>query len=406
MKALNRCWAIVDLDILETNVRELKKLTPAGCRFMAVVKAEGYGLGMLPVAEACMAGGADWFGVATVKEAIELRNGGVGLPILVLGVTPSDWAEELAGYRLAQAVPSLGYAKELSQKLEGVREPVSVHIKVDSGMGRLGWYTAPETMDGIVRELSELGKLPGLRVEGIMTHLSSSRDPSEAAVSFTRTQLETFTALCKKLEEAEIRIPVRHVLNTGGLINYPEYAMEMVRVGHFLYENIRRIDAREPGPAVECAIEIKASIAYLKEIPAGSAVGYDRTYHTARMTRIAVLGLGYCDGYNAFLSNTGQVLLRGQKAPVIGRVCMDQMIIDVTDVEGAAVGDVVTIVGRDGDLRLTMNDVLQQVRGVMNGPISSCIMNRMERYYRKNGEIVAYADAHLSYVPCSGVRLL
>ena len=405
MKTLDRCWVIVDLDVLENNVRELKRLVPVDCRFMAVIKAEGYGLGMLPVARACLAGGASWFGVATLPEALELRQAGITEPILVLGVTPPDWAKELADNHIAQLVPSLEYARALSDHGSGAAEPIAVHFKVDTGMGRLGWYISPDTIDEVAADIAQACSLPRLSAEGILTHLSSSRDPTEEAIAFTREQLMRFCALCDKVEASGAHIPLRHALNTGGVINYAEYAMDMVRVGHILYEDIEPIDFGQPRSFVESAIEIKAAISFIKQVPAGTPIGYDRMFHTTRPTRIAVLGFGYCDGYNAFLTNKGRMLLHGQFVPVIGRVCMDQLIIDVTDVTDAAVGDVVTIVGEDDGRRITMCDVHGQAKGIMNGPLSACISNRMPRYYRKGGEVVAYAEACLRFHPCGDVRL-
>ncbi|HML69220.1 MAG TPA: alanine racemase [Clostridia bacterium] len=405
MKTFSRCWAIIDLDVIENNVRELKGLIPADCRFMAVIKAEGYGLGMLPVAEACLAGGANWFGVATLQEAVELRQAGIEEPILVLGVTPPSWAKELSEFHIAQTVPSLEYARQLSENLNKDCEPIAAHIKIDTGMGRLGWYTSLTTLDEVVNEIKKVHELSNIIIQGVFTHLSSSRDASIEAVGHTKNQLQIFLALCGEVEKAGIHIPLRHALNTGGLINYTNYSLEMVRIGHIIYENIEAIESDQCNPAVKSAIEIKASIAFIKEVPTGTAIGYDRMYITTRPTRIAVLGLGYCDGYNAFLTNKGRMLLRGQFVPVIGRVCMDQLIIDITDMAEATIGDVVTIVGNDGDKSITMCQILGQAKGIMNGPVSSCISNRMQRYYRKNGEIIAYADARLEYISCSGVQL-
>lgn len=398
-KFFSRSWAIIDLDIIRENVRILKSALPEGCRFLAVIKAEGYGMGMVPVAKACMEGGTDWFGVATIKEALELREAGITLPILILGITPPDWAEELANYGFAQVVPSLSYAELLSKQLVEKGKKAAIHIKIDTGMGRLGWYATEQTIDSIQEELLELAKLPGLQIEGMLTHLPVSRDSAIAAVNFTQNQIEVFRMMCEKLENAGVSIPIKHVLNSGGIINYPQFAMDMVRAGHILFENISPFISRPHDLATDCAIEIKSSIAHIKEVPVGTTIGYGRTWTAARPTRVGVLGLGYCDGYNAVLSNCGKMLLKGKYAPVIGRVCMDQMMIDVTDIEEAKVGDIVTVVGREGNERITMNDVLMQATGIMNAPISCCLTNRMDRYYRKDGKIVASGEARFHFDP-------
>lgn len=398
-KFFGRSWAIIDLDVLRENVRIVKSTVPEGCRFMAVIKAEGYGMGMLPVAKSCMEGGADWFGVATIKEALELRESGITLPILILGITPPEWAEELADYGFAQVVPSLAYAELLSKQLAEKGKKAAIHIKIDTGMGRLGWYATEQTLDNIQAELLELAKLPGLQIEGMLTHLPVSRDPAIEAVNFTQNQIDVFCTLCEKLESAGVTIPIKHVLNSGGIINYPQFAMDMVRAGHILFENIPPFISWPQDLATDCAIEIKSSIAFIKEVPTGATIGYGRTWTATRPTRVGVLGLGYCDGYNAVLSNCGKMLLKGRFVPVIGRVCMDQMMIDVTDLEEAKVGDIVTVVGRDGSEKITMNDVLTQANGIMNAPISSCLTNRMDRYYRKDGKIVASGEARFRFEP-------
>ena len=405
-KFFARSWAVVDLDILQNNVRILRRLFPNDCHFLAVIKAEGYGLGMLPTAQACIRGGADWFGVATVKEALQLREAGITLPILVLGVTPPEWAEELGEYQLSQVVPSLDYAEAMSQRAMKNGRQLSVHIKIDTGMGRLGWYASPETLWEIQKDVLRLARLPGLRTEGILTHLPVSRDPSEEAVTFTRKQLEIFSQLCANLELAGLTIPFHHALNSGGILNYREYALDMVRAGHILYENIAPIIPQQNLRDIRCTIEIKTTISFIHTVPQGTTVGYGRTWYATRPTRVAVLGLGYCDGYPSALSNSGSALLHGRRGPVIGRVCMDQMMIDVTDVRQAQEGDIVTIVGKDGEQELTMNDVLQQANGMINAPISSCLTNRIERYYRKGGKIIAGGEGCMVYNDPAGRSLL
>lgn len=391
----DRCWAVIDLDIVGQNVQAIKRRIPDTCAVMAVVKGDGYGHGLVPMAQACVKAGVEWLGAATLEEAVCLRENGIMLPILILGVTPPERGVELLRFHLTQVVPSLEYAKALARTLDGFNGQLSVHIGVDTGMGRLGWWVQPETIPEICDDIAQIEQEQALKIEGIMTHLSSARGSDTTAIAYTRRQLKQFQQLCEALKTKGIAPLYRHVLNSGGLMNHSDFAMEMVRVGHLLCEPLTGAE----GFGLRPAMEIKTTIAYIKDLPAGACVGYGRSRQLTRPTRIAVLNIGYCDGYPGCLSNKGVLLLHGIRVPVVGSVCMDQMMIDVSSVPEAMVGDTVTIVGQDGDDAITMEDVSRQAEGMMDGPLSIHLTNRMPRYYKQQSHLAGYRRIEEEIVP-------
>lgn len=395
-----RCWAVIDLDAIYQNAIILKKRLPDSCAFMAVVKGDAYGHGMVPVARTCAEAGVSWFGTATIDEAIELRRQEINQPILIFGITPPERAAELVRHGLSQIVPSLGYARALHQNLRHESQPLSIHIGVDTGMGRLGWWTQAETISMVSGEILQIARLPSLQIEGVMTQLSSGRSNTPEAVAYTKDQLWHFDQLCCELQRYGIHPVCRHVLNSGGFINHSGAAMDMVRIGHLLFEPLPGAERFGLRPA----IEIKTTIAYVKELPAGAFVGYGRTYQLSQSARIAVLNIGHCDGYPACLSNKGQLLLHGVPVPVVGSVCMDQTMVDISAVPSAKAGDVVTIVGQDGDMVQTMEDVSRQADGLLDDPLSVNLTNRITRYYKRNNRLIGRMNIQSNFVDFSAKR--
>lgn len=396
----DRCWAEIDLDVISQNIGAVRRCLPAGCALLAVVKGEGYGHGMLPVAQVCAEAGASCLGTATWEEAAALRDGGIDLPILVFGVTAPVRAPELAVYRLTQVVPSLDYARALARCLREGDRTLAVHLAVDTGMGRLGWWIEPETIPAVCGELLQVGRLRELRVEGLMTHLSSARGADREAVDYTRRQLEVFQETCREAERGGLRLTYKHALNSGGLIRHRAAAEElnMVRVGHLLYDTLPGGEALGIRPA----LELKTRVVYVKELPAGACVGYGRTYRLPRPARIAVLGIGSSDGYPAALSNRGRVLLHGRLAPVVGEVCMDQVMVDVTAIPETGPGDIATVVGRDGGAALTMADIDRQSGGALGSALSTCLKSRVPLCYRRGGGPAGYIRTERTFIRLDG----
>ena len=374
-----RCRAVVDLDAVAWNIRAVERELPERCSLMAVVKGDGYGLGLLPAARVCAACGVPWLGVAAFEEAESLRQGGLEQPILILGPTPPELAPELARLGLSQLVHSADYAQSLSRGLKSGQR-LCIHLAADTGMGRLGWWLTEDTLESVCQEMQDAAELPGLYPEGLMSQLACGRGGDAVSLAYTDRQAQLFSALCKALENQGFTVSYRHLLNSGGLIHRPEYAMDMVRVGHLLCESL---------PGAEhmrlcSAVTLRAAIVSIKEIPAGASVGYGRAFPLRRPSRIAVVAIGHSDGYPGALSGRGEFLLHGRRAPVL-EVCMDMTMVDITGIPEAQVGEEVVIVGRDGDREITMGDVFRQSGGAIDTPLSACFMPRLPRCYQAAG---------------------
>ena len=377
-----RCRAVTDLDAVAWNIRALARELPERCALMAVVKGDGYGLGLLPLARTCCACGVPWLGTATLEEAEALRRDGLEQPILILGPTPPERAPELARLEISQLVHSMDYALALSRNLKSGQR-LRVHLAADTGMGRLGWWLTEDTLEPVCREMLAIAALPGLYAEGVMSQLACGRGGDAASLAYTDRQARLFSALCAALEAHGLRAPYRHILNSGGLMHRPEYAMDMVRVGHLLCESL-------PGAehlGLRSAMTLRAAIVSIKELPAGASVGYGRAFPLRSPSRIAVVAIGHSDGYPGALSGRGHFLLHGQSVPVL-EVCMDRTMADVTGVPDAQVGEEVVIVGRDGNQELTMGDVFRQSGGVIDAPLSACFTPRLPRYCCRHGQMM------------------
>ncbi len=322
-----RIWAEIDLSALAHNVAQIKQRLGA-VGHMAVIKADAYGHGAIQVARTLAAGGVNYLAVACLSEAIELRQANVRLPILILGFSPISEVAALLKYNLAQTVFDVAYAEALSRKASELGKPLTIHIKVDTGMSRLGVFTA--------EEVCTIARLPFLHPEGLFTHLATA---DKSHNDFVAEQVNAFTALQDKLED--IKFSITHCANSGGMLYYKETWFNMVRTGLLLF-------GASDEPDMRPVMHLQARIAQIKEIPNGATISYDRTYIAPRAMRVAVVCAGYADGYMRAFSNTAEVICRKQRVRVVGRVCMDMLLIDVTDVPNVSVDDIVTLFGADG----------------------------------------------------------
>lgn len=314
--------------------------------------------------------GAEYLAVACLAEAEVLRAGGVNAPILILGVTPAIFAEELEELRLTQTVGSLSYAKELSKRARG---ELKAHLKLETGMGRLGFAAADERQ---MREMEEALRLPGLRFEGVFTHFAVSDCPGDG---FTGEQYVRFTAAVDRAERAlESRFEIRHCANSGAVINYKGMAMDMVRPGLISYG---MYPAEEDGglPLLP-ALELKSRVYAITEHTAGDTIGYGRTYTLTAPARLAVVPIGYADGLHRVLSGKIDMLIRGRRCPQVGRICMDMCMVDISAVPECAQGDVVTVIGRDGDEQILAAEVAEKA-GTINYEVTCAITSRVPRIY-------------------------
>ena len=336
-----RTWAEVSLDRLAHNYHALRGLTPYGTKFMGLVKADAYGHGAVPIAQKLEELGADYLGVACLAEAVELRQAGVQTPILILGGTPAAYAAELVRYHITQACYDLDYAKALSAQVQETGGTLTVHIQCDTGMSRLGFLCHEDTMEQAAQEIAQAVELPGLHAEGIFTHFSDA-DGSE---EFTMLQFDRFLDILQRVQTLGHTFAIRHCANSAATLLYPATYLDMVRPGIALYGHFPDGNMDPALCDLQPVMEVKSRVVTVRTVPAGTPVSYGRTNVLQRQTRLAVVPIGYGDGYCRGFSNRLSVLFPGGQAPVTGRVCMDMCMVDVTDLPEVTEGSVAVIYG-------------------------------------------------------------
>ena len=340
---MKRTWAEVSMERLAHNYHNLRALTPQGTKYLGLVKADAYGHGAIPVAKELEKLGADYLGVATLDEAIEVRDAGIKTPILILGCTSAFYAEELIKYQVTQACYDIDFARELSERAVKAGGEITVHIQCDTGMTRLGFQCNEESIDRSAREIAEAVRLPGLKAEGIFTHFSDS-DGSE---EYTMMQFNRFLDIIDRVKQTGFEFAIRHCANSAATGLYPATYLDMIRpgivqFGHFPDANM------DPGLCdLVSVLELKSRVATVRTVPANTPVSYGRTNTTKRETRLAVIPVGYGDGFCRGFSNRLEVLIHGQRAPIFGRVCMDMCMVDVTDIPDVKEGDIAVLYGND-----------------------------------------------------------
>lgn len=378
---LKRCWAEISLNHLEYNWNSIRRRLQPGCRMMAVVKANAYGHGDAVLARYFQEFGADWFAVSNIEEAVTLRKSGATLPILILGMTPCEYAEELSRYDVTQSVYSAAYAGELEAAARRVGVTLSVHVKVDTGMTRIGFS------DRDVDEIERVYRSKTLRASGIFTHFACSDEKGEDAQAYTRGQYARFESVCRSLMDRGIEVGLRHCCNSGAILAYPEMQMDMVRPGVILY-GLPPSDELRDGADLRPVMTLYSRIAMIKTVESGIPVSYGRTYTTPEPRRIATVACGYADGYPRILSNRAYMLAGGRRAPVIGRVCMDQTMLDVTDCPDAHEGDTVVLAGGEGPAF----EELAELAGTIHYELVCNVGRRVPRLYRRAGRITDVVD--------------
>lgn len=379
MTLLRPTWAEVDLDCIAHNMREIRRVTSPRAEVMAVVKADAYGHGAIEVAQIALANGASRLAVAVLDEALELRKAGFMVPILVMGYTPEYQAEIVVQHNITQTIYRLETAQALSLAATNLGKKAKVHIKLDTGMGRLG--VAPDSEGAEL--VAAIRRLPNLELEGLFTHFAAADEEDHA---YTWRQFDAYQGFVQRLEERGIRFSLRHVANSAAIFNFPEMHLDMVRVGISLYGYYPSAEVRRE-VNLRPALSLKTQIGQLKVVPAGTGVSYGVTHVTDRATTIATLPVGYADGLNRRLSNTGQVMVRGHFARIIGRVCMDQCMIDVGHIPDLAVGDEVIVFGQSQEIRWNAEDVALQL-GTISYEVLCAVSRRVPRVYLRGGETV------------------
>jgi len=380
LKRIRSVWAEISLDNLAHNMREIRRLTDKNAMVTAVIKADGYGHGAKYIVETLLENGADRFAVAVLDEALDLRSFGVKEPILIMGYTQPEKAKEIVENDIEQAVYTYEVAKAISDESVRQNKKAKIHIKIDTGMGRIG--LRPE--EKVVDFAKEISKLPNIIIEGIFTHFAIADDADK---DYTYKQFERFNWTINKLKEIGIKINIKHCANSATIIDLPDMHLDMVRAGIILYGLAPSFDVMLDRIDLKQVMSLKARISHVKEIEADESVSYGRKYIAAKKSKIASLPLGYADGYTRMLSGKAEALVKGLRVPIAGRICMDQCMIDVTGIDDVNVGDEVVLFGEQMGAFISIDELAEKL-GTINYEIVCMISKRVPRVYTKNGKAV------------------
>ena len=379
MEKNSRVRAEISLDAVEHNFREMRKNIAEDTKMIAVVKADAYGHGAVPIAHLIENYDYIWgFAAATAEEALHLRQAGVAKPILILGIVFDEYYPELVRYDIRPAVCEYEEAKKLSDEAVLQGKTVHIHIALDTGMTRIGFADVPESVEVI----KKIAGLPNLEIEGMFTHFARADeyDRSPAMV-----QLERYQKFSEWVEEAGVEIPLHHCSNSAGIIRVPEANLSIVRAGITIYGIYPSSEVEREIVKLAPVMELKSHVTYVKDVPAGAAISYGGTYVADKKRRVATIPVGYADGYPRQLSNKGWVLIHGKKAPILGRVCMDQFMVDVTEIGEVKKGDEVTLLGRDGEEFISIEEI-GDLCGRFSYEFACDISPRVPRVYIKDGK--------------------
>ena len=385
MNMVKRTWAEISLNAIEHNYNVIRNKVADDTKVCCVIKADGYGHGAVELSQVYEKLGADFFAVSNIDEGIEIRKSGSKLPIVILGYTPVSEAKNLAAYNISQAVFSLEYAKELSEKCVEEDCICKMHIKVDSGMSRIGFMCQEFPRDEYsIEEICEACCLPNLEVEGLFTHFCVSDEDAEGK-EFTNKQYENFIHVRDSLKKRGVDISVVHCSNSGAIEDYPETCCDMVRAGIILYglaPSSKLADRLDLVPAMT----LKTVVAFVKEVQKGATISYGRTFTADRKMKIATVPIGYADGFIRQNAKDGYMMVNGKKAKIVGRICMDQTMLDVTDIEDVKTGDEVVVFGT-GENGEPTADSLAENTGTINYETVCLVGKRVPRIYIKDGKI-------------------
>ena len=372
-------WVEVDLDALEYNVKNIKNLIN-NKDMIAVVKADAYGHGALDIIPTLIKNGVNRLAVAVIAEAIEFRKKNINIPIMILGSTPLEYSEELINYDIEQTVFNLEYAEELSKIAVKMGKRAKVHIALDTGMGRIGFLQNEKS----INEVEKICRLKGIEVIGIFTHFATADEENK---EYSNYQFNKFTSFIKELERRGIHIPIKHCSNSGAIMDLPETYLDAVRAGIILYGYYPSNEVNKEVLDLKPVLSLKAKISHVKELDKDMYISYGRTFKTEKKSVIATIPIGYADGYSRLLSGKVKVIVNGKLANVVGRICMDQCMVDVTDVGNVKVSDEVTLLGNDGDIKFNADDIAE-IMGTINYEILCMIKQRIPRVYIKNHKVV------------------
>ena len=375
-----RVLALIDLDALEYNIKSIRKKTPEGTGIIGVIKADAYGHGSVEVAQVLLENGADWFAVAVVDEALNLRKHGINAPILLLGYTPELRFEDVINNGFIQTMYSYEMAEKLSKTAVRLGKTAVVHIKIDTGMGRIGYRVNDEAADEIVR----ISKLPGIEVNGMFTHFAAS---DEADKAYTNMQFERFMKMDKMLKDRGLNIPIRHAANSAAIMDIDSMMLNMVRPGIILYGAYPSDEVIKENLDLRPVMSIKTHVSFVKEVEKGDCISYGRTYTAPEKRKIATIPVGYADGFIRAYAKEGKVLIKGKFAPIVGRICMDQFMVDVTDIDDVKINDEVVLMGTQGENSITADDIAKALNTI-NYEVFCTLSKRVPRQYIRNGKVI------------------
>lgn len=366
-------WAEVDLEAIIHNMQEIRRIVQPTAEIMAVLKANGYGHGAVEVAQVVLNSGATRLGVATLGEALKLRAEGIEAPILILGYTPEEQVETAIDSEITQTVFSARMAGFISRAAVKKGRLAAIHLKIDTGMGRIGFLPGAES----IKEIQEIAAMPGLYLEGIFTHFAMA---DQGDKTFSREQWRKFSTMISDLEAAGIHFPIKHAANSAAIIDLPETHLDMVRAGIIIYGLYPSQEVAREKIKLRPAMSLKAQVAYVKKLPPGASVSYGRRFVAEEEVVIASLPMGYADGFPRALSNQAEVLIRGQRVRVAGTVCMDQFMVDATCVPGVQAGDEAVIIGVQGGEEITVEEVAERLQTI-NYEVVCMLSERIPRRY-------------------------
>lgn len=372
MEGYLRTYVKVDLNAIEHNINEVRKLIDNNVKVMAVIKADGYGHGAAVIGNFLKAK-VDYFGVATIEEAIELRKNNIDIPILILGYTSYKQYEDLIKYDITQTVYNLEMVEKLEEYAARFNHIAKIHLALETGMNRIGF----EPNERSIENIKKIMKMDNIFVEGMFTHFSCA---DERDKSYAKIQMKKYDEFIGKLENNNINIPIKHMCNSAGIMEFDNHRFEMVRSGIITYGLYPSDEVNKSALKLKSALEWKAHVINISEVSEGCGVSYGKTYVTKGNTRIATISVGYADGYMRGLSSKGKVLIHGQYAPIIGRICMDQMMVDITHLENVQIEDEVTLVGTDRENKITAEE-LAEMAGSFNYEFVCGIGKRVTRTY-------------------------
>lgn len=378
-KHLRPVWAEINLDNLAHNMKEIKGISKSK-EIMAVVKADAYGHGAIDVAPVLLENGATRLAVAVINEAVELRRSGINVPIMILGYTPAIFSHELFKYDIQQTVTSYQYAKELSIEAKREKKVVKVHLAFDSGMGRIGFLPSEESID----EIYKISKLENLEIVGGFSHFSTADEENK---DYTFEQLKKFHYFCDKLASKGIELNIRHIANSAAIIDLEDTHFDAVRPGIILYGYYPSDEVQLEKIKLKPVMTLKTNIVHIKKLEKGQYISYGRKYQTSKEEIIATLPVGYADGYTRQLTEKAKVIINGEFAPVVGRICMDQCMVDVTHLKDVKIGDEVILMGEHNNLKFNADDIAS-VLGTINYEVVCMISKRVPRVYIKDNKVV------------------